>query len=70
MSLIWAIVLGAVAAVAMPMVFGGPSGAWMQSFAARGTIAPLDGSPGLLVSLPVLAGVTVFSWLFFNWSNR
>ena len=70
MDLLKAFLLGLVAAVALPMVFGGHTGAWMNSFAARGTIAPLDGSPGLLVSLPVLAGVTLFTWLFFNWSNR
>ena len=70
MELLKAALLGLVAAVALPMVFGGPSGAWMNSFAAQGTIAPMASSPGLLVSLPVLAGVTVFSWLFFGWSNR
>ena len=69
MELLKAALLGLVAAVALPMVFGGPSGAWMNSFAAYGTIAPLAGSPGLLVSIPVLAGVTLFSWLFFGWSN-
>ena len=70
MDLLKAFLLGLVAAVALPMVFGGYTGAWMHSFAARGTIAPLAGSPGLLISLPVLAGVTLFAWLFFNWSNR
>jgi hypothetical protein len=70
MGLLKAALLGLIAGIALPMIFGGPSGAWMQSVAARGTIAPLDGSPGLLLSLPVFAGVTVFSWLFFNWSNR
>ena len=70
MGLIWAALLGLVAAVALPMVFGGPTGVWMNSFAAWGTVAPLAGSPGLIVSIPVFVGVTLFSWLFFNWSNR
>jgi len=70
MELLKAALLGLVAAVALPMVFGGPSGAWMGSFAAYGTIAPMASSPGLLVSIPVFAGVTIFSWLFFGWSNR
>ena len=70
MGLLKAALLGLVAGFALPMVFGGPSGAWMQSFTAAGTISPLPGSPGLLLSIPVFAGVTVFSWLFFNWSNR
>ena len=70
MGLVWAALLGLVAAVALPMVFGGPTGFWMASSAAWGTIAPVPGSPGLLVSWPVFVGVTVFSWLFFNWSNR
>ncbi len=70
MELLKAALLGAVAAVAMPMVFGGPSGFWMQSSTAWGTVAPLSGSPGLLFSIPVFAGVTLFSWLFFGWSNR
>jgi hypothetical protein len=70
MGLLKAALLGAVAAVALPMVFGGRSGAWMSSFAEWGTITPHAGSPGLLFSIPVFAGVTIFSWLFFGWSNR
>ena len=70
MDLLKAALLGAVAAVALPMVFGGQTGVWMSSFAAYGTIAPLSGSPGLLFSVPLFAGVTIFSYLFFGWSNR
>ena len=70
MDLIKAALLGIIAAIALPMIFGGPSGVWMTSQVALGTIAPLKGSPGLLFSLPVFGAVTVFTWFFFNWSNR
>jgi hypothetical protein len=70
MELLKAALLGLVAAIALPMVFGGRSGAWMDSFAAYGTIAPLAGSPGLIMSIPLFAGVTIFSYIFFGWSNR
>jgi hypothetical protein len=36
MELLKAALLGLVAAVALPMVFGGPSGAWMNSFRRPG----------------------------------
>ncbi len=70
MDLLWALLLGAVAAVAVPMIFGGPTGVWATSAASWGTIAPLAGSPGLLFSLPIFVGVAFFAYLFFNWSNR
>ena len=65
-----ALLIGAIIAVVLPMIFGGPSGVWMQSFAAWGTIAPLKNSPGLLFSLPVFVGATLAFGLFFNWHNR
>ncbi|HWH17085.1 MAG TPA: hypothetical protein VNT77_01915 [Allosphingosinicella sp.] len=70
MELLKAALLGAVAAFAVPMIFGGPTGVWGTSAAAWGTIAPLKGSPGLLFSLPIFIGLTLFAWTFFNWSNR
>lgn len=65
-----ALLIGAIIGVALPMVFGGPTGIWMQSWAAWGTIAPLEGSPGLLFSIPAFAASTIMFWLFFNWHNR
>ena len=70
MELVKAALLGIVAAVALPMVFGGPTGVWLPSVAGWGTVAPLPGSPGLLFSIPLFVAVTLFSWLFFGWSNR
>ena len=65
-----ALLLGAIAALAIPMVFGGITGFWGQTGASWGTVQPFPGSPGLLFSIPVFAGVTFFCWLFFSWSNR
>lgn len=65
-----ALVIGAIIGVALPMVFGGPTGIWMQSWAAWGTIAPLASSPGLLFSIPAFAASAIMFWLFFNWHNR
>ncbi len=70
MGALGAALLGMIAAIALPMIFGGRTGVWMNSFAAWGTIAPLSGSPGLLFSIPLFVGVTLFAWFFFNWSNR
>lgn len=65
-----ALLLGAIIAIILPMVFGGPTGVWMNSFAAWGTIAPLETSPGLLFSIPAFAISTIIFWVFFNWHNR
>jgi len=65
-----ALLLGAIIAIILPMLFGGPNGVWMNSVAGWGTIAPLEGSPGLLVSIPAFVISTIIFWLFFNWHNR
>lgn len=68
--LLRALLLGAIAAVAVPMVFGGMTGFWGQNWVAWGTIQPVPGSPGLLFSIPVFAGIGFFCWLFLSWSDR
>ena len=70
MDFLKALLLGAIIAIVLPMLLGGPNGVWLQSWAGWGTIRPLDGSPGLLLSIPVFAGATIIFWLFFNWHNR
>ena len=70
MKLLTALVLGAIMGFVLPLVFGGRSGVWLQSFAGPGTISPLEGSPGLLFSIPVFIAVTVILWVFFNWHSR
>ncbi|HEY0626396.1 MAG TPA: hypothetical protein VGD10_06650 [Allosphingosinicella sp.] len=70
MDLLKALLIGFIIAVAVPMVFGGPTGAWMSSAASVGTISPLEGSPGLLFSIPLFVGATVIFWIFFEWHSR
>ena len=65
-----ALLLGAIIAIILPMLFGGPTGIWMNSWAGWGTIAPLESSPGLLFSIPFFVGSTILFWIFFNWHNR
>ena len=65
-----ALLLGAILGFALPLAFGGPSGVWMESFAAPGTIRPLAGSPGLLFSIPVCALSAAAFRLFFSWHTR
>ena len=65
-----ALFLGALLGVVLPLIFGGPSGLWMSSWAGWGTVQPLDGSPGLLFSIPVFAGAALVFRLFFNWHSR
>jgi len=64
------LLIGAILGVAMPWFFGGPSGVWMNSFAKWGTIRPLEGSPGLLFSIPLAVGSAIAFRLFFNWHRN
>ncbi|MEO7634023.1 MAG: hypothetical protein ABIS38_00070 [Sphingomicrobium sp.] len=65
-----ALLLGAILAVTLPLVFGGQSGVWMNSVAKWGTIRPHAGSPGLLFSVPLFLGSAIAFRLFFNWHSR
>lgn len=70
MKLFSAMLLGLVIAVIVPLMFGGRSGLWVNSWAGWGTIRPLAGSPGLLLSIPLFLGSTFVFRLFFNWHTR
>ena len=62
-----ALFLGALLGFLMPLLFGGQSGFWLNSWTKWGTIRPLPGSPGLLFSIPLALGSAVALRLFFNW---
>ena len=70
MKLITAMILGAVIAFILPLFFGGEDGVWMHSWAAWGTVRPLENSPGLLFSIPMFLGVAAFLRFVFNWHDR
>jgi hypothetical protein len=65
-----ALVLGAILGFALPLFLGGESGVWMKSFAKWGTIRPLEGSPGLLFSVPLFLASAIALRIFFNWHRR
>jgi hypothetical protein len=67
---ITAIVIGVILGFALPLIFGGPDGIWLNSWAGRGTIHPLAGSPGLLFSIPFAVGAAICLRLLFNWHSR
>jgi len=70
MKWLTALVLGAIVGFALPLAFGGRSGVWINSWAGWGTIRPLEGSPGLLFSIPIFLGTALAFRLFFNWHSR
>ncbi|MFL6752718.1 MAG: hypothetical protein ACJ8FL_05790 [Sphingomicrobium sp.] len=70
MRLLTAIALGALMGFLVPMMFGGPTGVWLNSFASWGTIHPFARSPGLLFSIPIFVLTTWALWTFFNWHDR
>jgi len=67
MKWITALVVGAIVAIVLPTAFDGGAGTWMQSWAAPGTIRPLEGSPALLFSVPLFVGAAIAFRLIFNW---
>ena len=64
-----ALLLGALLAFTLPQFLGGAGGVWMDSVFGWGTIRPLEGSPGLLFSIPIFLGSAIALRLFFNWHN-
>jgi hypothetical protein len=64
------ILLGAILGFTLPQFFGGAGGVWMDSVAEYWTIRPLEGSPGLLFSIPVFLISTIAFRLFFNWHSN
>lgn len=65
-----ALLLGAIVGVLLPLLFGGQEGFWLNSWTKWGTVRPLAGSPGLLLSLPLFLGSAVVFRIFFNWHSR
>ena len=70
MKWLTALILGVIMGFALPLAFGGPSGAWADSWASWGTIRPHANSPGLLFSIPFALGAAIAFRLFFNWHTR
>jgi hypothetical protein len=65
-----ALLLGAIVGFLLPMIFGGEAGFWLHSWTKWGTIRPLEGSRGLLFSIPLFLGSAVAFRLFFNWHSN
>jgi len=70
MKWLTALTLGAIVGFAVPLLFGGQFGVWMESWAKWGTVRPLAGSPGLLFSIPLFLGSALAFRLFFNWHRN
>ena len=70
MKWLTALAIGAILGFVMPLALGGQHGVWMNSFAKWGTIRPLEGSPGLLFSVPLFLGSAIALRLVFNWHSR
>ncbi|MDQ3471331.1 MAG: hypothetical protein M3428_02975 [Pseudomonadota bacterium] len=70
MKLLTAMVLGAIIGFVLPLILGGRSGVWLDSWAGWGTVRPIEGSPGLLFSIPVFIAAALAFRLFFNWHTR
>ena len=70
MKWVTALILGALLAFVLPTGLDLRSGVWMNSFAAWGTIRPHAGSPGLLFSIPLFLGASLFLRLVFNWHSN
>jgi hypothetical protein len=65
-----ALFIGAILGFVLPLALGGQAGVWMNSWTKWGTIRPVEGSPGVLFSIPVALGSAVVLRLFFNWHSR
>jgi hypothetical protein len=65
-----ALLIGAILGFALPLFFGGQKGVWLHSFAGWGTVRPLEGSPGLLFSIPLALGSAIALRFLFNWHRN
>jgi hypothetical protein len=70
MKWITALAFGALIAFILPTAFDGGAGTWMHSWAAWGTIRPLEGSRNLLFSIPLFLGGAIAFRLVFNWHRN
>jgi len=70
MKWLTALTIAAILAIVLPTAFDGRSGNWTDSWAGWGTVHPLAGSPGLLLSIPMFLGAALFLRLVFNWHRN
>ena len=70
MKWITALGFGAILGVVLPTALNAGEGVWTGSWAGWGTIRPLAGSPGLLLSIPLFLGSALALRLVFNWHSR
>ena len=69
MKWVSALFLGAILAFVLPLAAGGQGGLWMTSWVKWGTIRPIEGSPGILFSIPLFLGAAIAFRAFFNWHH-
>ncbi|HEX2802740.1 MAG TPA: hypothetical protein VHN55_01965 [Sphingomicrobium sp.] len=69
MRWITALAIGAIIAFVLPTGFDGGTGNWMNSWAAWGTVRPLEGSHNLLFSIPLFIGAAIAFRVIFSWHS-
>jgi hypothetical protein len=70
MKWVTALAFGAIVGFVLPTAIDAGSGVWTDAWTGWGTIRPLAGSPGLLLSIPVFLGSALGLRLVFNWHTR
>jgi hypothetical protein len=70
MKWLTALTFGALVGFILPTALNGGEGVWTSSWAGWGTVRPLAGSPGLLLSIPLFLGSAIALRLVFNWHSR
>ena len=70
MKWVTALFFGAILGGLLPTVIDGQSGVWADGWTGWGTVRPLPGSPGLLLSIPLFLGSAMALRALFNWHNR
>jgi len=69
MKWITALAFGLILGIVLPTMMNGGEGLWTDSWAGWGTIRPLQGSPGLLLSIPLFLGSATALRLLFSWHS-
>lgn len=69
MKWITALAFGLILGIVLPTMINGGESLWTDSWFGWGTIRPLDGSPGLLLSFPVFLGSATALRLLFSWHS-
>jgi len=69
MALVKAVILGTVAAVAIPYAAGGADSEFVR-WVTSGTVYFSVGALHLAWSWPIFCVVTLFTWLMTAWANR